>query len=99
MLIGLAASSLTVARSMILTGSPHYGPMPFSKLFRNRWAALLWAGGILWTAVDVAGFAPARSTGNTTAAAPDATPSATDATGEVVENGDLAILASVMNGN
>lgn len=69
--------------------------MPFSKLFRNRWAALLWAGGILWTAVDVAGFAPARSTGNTTAAAP----APTDATGEVVENSDLAILASVMNGN
>ena len=70
--------------------------MPYRKLFRSRWAALLWAGGILWTAVDVAGFAPARSTDNTTAAAPAAP---TDATGEVVENSDLAILASVMNGN
>jgi len=28
--------------------------MPFSRLFRSRWAALLWAGGILWTAYDVA---------------------------------------------
>jgi hypothetical protein len=68
--------------------------MPYAKLFRNRWAALLWAAGILWTAVDVAGYAPARSAANTTeAAAP------TDATGEVVQNSDLAILASVMNGN
>lgn len=80
---------------MILTGPPQNDPMPFSKLFRNRWAALLWAGGILWTAVEVAGFAPARSTGNTTATAP----ADTDATGEVVQNSDLAILASVMNGN
>jgi hypothetical protein len=71
--------------------------MPYRKIFRSRWAALLWAGGILWTAVDVAGFAPARSTSNTTAAAPVDTP--TDATGEVVKNSDLAILASVMNGN
>jgi hypothetical protein len=28
--------------------------MPFAKLFRSRWAALLWAGGILWTAYDFA---------------------------------------------
>ncbi len=81
---------------MILTGVPQNDPMPFSKLFRSRWAALLWAGGILWTAVDVAGFAPVRSTGNATAVA---APAPTDATGEVVENSDLATLASVMNGN
>lgn len=69
--------------------------MPYAKLFRSRWAALLWAGGILWTAVDVADYAPARKAEATTN---EATP-ATDATGETVENGDLAILASVMNGN
>jgi hypothetical protein len=28
--------------------------MPFSRLFRSRWAALLWAAGIVWLAVDVA---------------------------------------------
>lgn len=28
--------------------------MPFSRLFRSRWAALLWAAGIVWFAVDVA---------------------------------------------
>jgi hypothetical protein len=25
----------------------------YSKLFRSRWWALLWAGGIIWTAVTV----------------------------------------------
>ncbi|MDB5707555.1 MAG: hypothetical protein JWN66_4671 [Sphingomonas bacterium] len=69
--------------------------MPYAKLFKNRWAALLWAGGILWTAVDVAGYAPAKHVDNATEAA--AAP--TDATGEVVQNSDLAILASVMNGD
>jgi hypothetical protein len=75
--------------------------MPFAKLFRNRWSALIWAGGMLWTAVDVAGFAPAKSQDNSIQAA-DAAPEAgaqTDATGEAVKNSDLAILAGVMNGN
>lgn len=66
--------------------------MPYRKLFRSRWAALLWAAGILWTAVDTVGFAPAR-----TSAANEATP--VDATGAPVDNGDLAILANVMTGD
>ncbi|KQS01462.1 hypothetical protein ASG11_17520 [Sphingomonas sp. Leaf357] len=69
--------------------------MPYAKLFRSRWAAMIWAAGILWTAVDVAGFsspdAPATNNGT---AAPDR-----DATGIAVANSDLAILAGVMNGN
>lgn len=32
--------------------------MPFSKLFRSRWSALLWAGGIIWTALDVSDSVP-----------------------------------------
>ncbi|MGN6375989.1 MAG: hypothetical protein ACTHMG_10585 [Sphingomonas sp.] len=28
--------------------------MVSSKIFRSRWSALLWAGGIIWTAYDVA---------------------------------------------
>ncbi len=70
--------------------------MPYAKLFRSRWAALIWAAGILWTAVEVAGTSPARKADpavNATA------PADTDATGEAVQNGDLAILAGVMNGN
>lgn len=66
--------------------------MPYRKLFRSRWAALLWAAGILWTAVDVVGFAPhARS-------AAAASADRTDATGTDVDAADLATLANVMKG-
>lgn len=67
--------------------------MPSSRIFRSRWAALLWAGGILWTAYDVAGAAPAtKATANQTA------PADTDATGVAVDNDDLAVLANAMGG-
>lgn len=68
--------------------------MGFTRIFRSRWAALFWAGGIVWTAYDVA-----------TANAPDsraptarATPSTTgiDATGAPVDPKDAAALASAM---
>ena len=65
--------------------------MPYAKLFRSRWAALLWAAGILWFAIDVAGF------GEPDAPAVNAAP--TDVTGAPFDNSDLAIFASVMNGN
>ncbi len=32
--------------------------MNFSRLFRSRWAALWWAGGVIWFAYDVASTAP-----------------------------------------
>lgn len=67
--------------------------MPFAKLFRSRWAALIWAGGILWTAIDVAGYAPAPRQGHQTAAAVP-----TDATGEAIQNSDLIALAAALNG-
>ncbi|MES2043484.1 MAG: hypothetical protein V4475_06385 [Pseudomonadota bacterium] len=67
--------------------------MPSSRIFRSRWAALLWAGGILWTAYDVAGAAPANK-----AAGNQAAPADTDATGVAVENDDLAVLANAMGG-
>ena len=68
--------------------------MPYAKLFRSRWAALLWAGGILWTAIDVVGVAPAKQPVAANAADP-----VTDATGADVDGNDLAILANVMAGN
>jgi hypothetical protein len=72
-----------------------YGePVPFRKLFLSRWSALLWAIGILWTAVDTVGFAPPAGHGDATAAA-----NATDATGAAIDNADLAILANAMKGN
>lgn len=30
-------------------------PFRTSSIFRSRWIALLWAGGIIWTAIDYAG--------------------------------------------
>jgi hypothetical protein len=37
-------------------------PMRSSSIFKSRWMALLWAAGIIWLAVRVAG--PADSSGN-----------------------------------
>ena len=65
--------------------------MPSSKIFRSRWAALIWAGGILWTAYDVAGAAPAGKATTENQSAAD-----TDATGMAVDNGDLSVLANAM---
>jgi hypothetical protein len=33
-------------------------PIKFRTIFKNRWWALLWAGGILWGAADFAGGQP-----------------------------------------
>ena len=40
-------------------------PFRTSSIFRSRWIALLWAGGFVWMAIDVAGSPPAG--GNQTA--------------------------------
>ena len=69
--------------------------MPFAKLFRSRWAALIWAGGILWTAIDVAGYDPARAPDNHATGAPVQT----DATGDAIQNSDLVALAAALNAN
>ena len=61
-----------------------------TRIFRSRWSALFWAGGIIWTAYDVASAnTPDPVTNNANAAD-------TDATGVTVDNGDLAVLANAM---
>lgn len=62
-----------------------------SGIFRNRWAALFWAAGILWTAYDVAS---ANSGGAAPASNASAAAAPTDATGEAVTAADLAVLAN-----
>jgi len=42
-----------------------------SNLFKSRWKALIWAGGVLWLAVELVG--PAPSPPSTNAAVPIAT--------------------------
>lgn len=66
--------------------------MPFAKLFRSRWSALLWSGGILWTAYDVAGATPAPAPAAANSTAP------VDVTGTPVSASDLAVLAHFGDG-
>ena len=56
------------------------------RLFRSRRAALIWAAGIVWTAYDVAGSAPAGHP--TRASAP------TDVTGETIDPADLVAIVN-----
>ena len=65
--------------------------MGFSRLFRSRWAALVWSAGILWTAYDVAADAPEPPTN---AASGGAAAQRTDATGAAFDTCDLAVLAN-----
>jgi hypothetical protein len=44
----------------------------YSKIFRSRWWAMLWAAGILWMAYDVAG-PPDASSNNAASADADVT--------------------------
>ena len=52
-----------------MSGAMTDAMMPSARLFRSRWAALIWAAGIVWTAVDVADSAP-RSAPAANASAP-----------------------------
>ncbi len=47
-------------------------PIRHKSIFKSRWIALVWAGGIIWTAVDFAGGRPqASGTGNMSAVSND----------------------------
>lgn len=46
-------------------------PMRNSTIFKSRWMALLWAAGVIWFALQVAG--PDDSTGNSDVNATDVT--------------------------
>jgi hypothetical protein len=60
-----------------------------AKIFRNRWFALIWAGGILWTAYDVAeANAGDPVTGNSAVA--------TDQTGDAVNGADVAAMVNAL---
>ena len=61
--------------------------LPSPRIFRSRWAALLWAGGIIWAAVDYAGSAPDHH-GNDSAV--------TDAAGDPANAADLQAVAKLI---
>ncbi|WP_137863714.1 MULTISPECIES: hypothetical protein [unclassified Sphingomonas] len=61
-----------------------------SRIFRSRWAALLWAAGVIFTAVTFIGFGDKES--HQAAAVIE------DATGTNISNSDLAVLANFAGG-
>lgn len=78
-----------------LTLRRHAGAMVSSRIFRSRWAALLWAAGIVWTAYDVAeaNSPPAQGKADQPAKAQP-----TDATGSAVSDADMQVLANFLDG-
>jgi len=63
-------------------------PMRNSTIFKSRWMALLWAAGVLWFALQVAG--PDDSTGNSDT-------NVTDVTGSPVTAKDEKALEEALN--
>jgi len=60
--------------------------MKLSTIFRSRWMALIWAAGVVWTALDVAGVGESTS----------ANGQATDVTGSAVSDDQVkSILADL----
>lgn len=68
-------------------------PMRTSSIFKSRWMALIWAAGIIWLAVDVAG--PDDSTGNNVAAVDQPT----DVTGAKITDENMKQFADFANRN
>ena len=62
--------------------------MFYARLFRSRWAALFWAAGIVWTAVEIADSAPRRT----------ATGQTVDASGDQINAQDVATVANLIGG-
>lgn len=64
-------------------------PLRPARLFRSRWAALLWAAGVLFTAVTTIGFGDAEGKKVESAVV--------DATGANVSDADLALLQNFLS--
>lgn len=69
-----------------------FGPR-LSSLFKSRWMALLWALGIIWTAISFVGFAPSSAPDNAANAS-----LGTDVTGQPISSDDVATLKQVIEG-
>ncbi|WP_210359363.1 hypothetical protein [Sphingomonas beigongshangi] len=69
--------------------------IPGPRLFRSRWAALLWAAGLLWAVADMAGglTGPHRARPATPGASP--TPEATP-DGSPAQDPDVAALVNAL---
>ena len=77
-------------------------PMRSRTIFKNRWWAVLWAIGIIWFALDVAG-GPAPADNSTAAAAdvptaPTDVTDVTDVTGAPIHREDIDQLGTIIDG-
>jgi hypothetical protein len=72
-----------------------FGPS-LTSVFRSRWMALLWAGMVIWFAVDVAGPPDAAPANNMVATA--ATNGLTDVTGSSITKEDVEVLRDFAEG-
>lgn len=74
--------------------------IPSARLFRSRWAALLWAGGVLWTAADIAQSAPhegARKASPTVARSHDAASDEANLDAPDINAADLETMANALD--
>ena len=53
-------------------------PIRHKSIFKSRWIALLWAGGIIWSAVEFVGGQSGTTSGNNAATSSDDQPSTAD---------------------
>jgi hypothetical protein len=67
-------------------------PMRTSTIFKSRWMALLWAAGIIWFALSVAG------TGDSKAASNASANETTDVTGAQVDDQQVKTLFDRLRG-
>lgn len=65
-------------------------PVRTSSVFKSRWMALLWAGGIIWFAYDFAGSEPGPATNDANAE------QATDVTGAPVTSDDQNKVSGIL---
>lgn len=70
-------------------------PMRTSTIFKSRWMALIWAAGIIWFAMDVAGSPKAAPTNQQSASEGDS--GITDAAGDPVSDKDAQAFADALN--
>jgi hypothetical protein len=69
-------------------------PMRTSSVFKSRWMALLWAAGIIWFALDIAGSHKSAASASNNQASSET--GLTDADGQPVSNDDVKTAADAL---
>jgi hypothetical protein len=69
-------------------------PMRTSTVFKSRWMALIWAAGIIWLALDVAGGGKSAASASNNQASSASGP--VDSDGQPVSNDDVKNAAEAL---